>query len=48
MNIYENIEEGIFQDVFPGLKLHSEDPARRAKDRMLVELFNKVIMPQMR
>ncbi len=35
-------------DVFPGVKLHSENPVQRAKDRMLVEVFNKVIMPLMR
>jgi len=47
--IYESlITCEYIEDVFPGVKLHSEDPARRAKDRMLVELFNKVIMPQMR
>merc|ERR1719150_2028107 len=39
----EHIEE-----VFPGRKLHSDSAGRRARDRMLVELFNKVVMPQMR
>ena len=34
--------------MFPGRKLHSDSAGRRARDRMLVELFNKVVMPQMR
>ena len=35
-------------EVFPGAKIHSEEASERARDRMMVELFNKVIMPQMR
>ena len=47
--IYESLVTCEYiEDVFPGVKLHSEDPAQRAKDRMLVEVFNKVIMPLMR
>ena len=47
--IYESLVTCEYvEDVFPGVKLHSEDPAQRARDRMLVEVFNKVIMPQMR
>ena len=47
--IYESLVTCEYiEDVFPGVKLHSENPAQRAKDRMLVEVFNKVIMPLMR
>jgi len=47
--IYESLVTCEYiEEVFPGRKLHSEDPGRRARDRMLVELFNKVINPQMR
>ena len=35
-------------EAYPGRPLHSADPAIRAKDKMLVELFNKVLMPIMR
>jgi len=47
--IYESLVTCEYiEEVFPGRKLHSEEPGRRARDRMLVELFNKVISPQMR
>ena len=47
--IYESLVTCEYiMDVFPGVKLHSEDPAQRVKDRMLVEVFNKVVMPLMR
>jgi len=36
------------EEVLPGRPLHSADPMVRARDRMLVELFNKVIGPQMK
>ena len=35
-------------EAFPGRPLHSTDPATKAKDKMLVELFNRVVMPQMK
>merc|ERR1712142_964506 len=35
-------------EVYPGRPLHSPDPATKAKDKMLVELFNKVQLPQMK
>ena len=35
-------------EVFPGRQLHSSDAAAKAKDKMLVEMFNKVLMPHMR
>ena len=35
-------------EVFPGQQLHSPDPVQKAKDKMLVEQFNKVIMPSLR
>jgi len=36
------------EEVLPGRPLHSADAMERARDRMLVELFNKVIGPQMK
>lgn len=36
------------EEVVPGRGLHSQDPGQRARDRMLTELFNKVIGPQMK
>jgi len=45
--IYESLITCDYVDqVFPGQSLHSADPARRARDKMMVELFNKVVMPQ--
>ena len=35
-------------EAYPGRPLHSSSPASRAKDKMLVELFNRVVMPQMK
>lgn len=47
--IYESLVTSEWVDeVFPGRPLHSPDPGRKARDRMLVELFNKVLMPQMK
>ena len=48
--IYESLVTCEYIDeVFAGdYSIHSEQASVRARDRMLVELFNKVIMPQMR
>jgi len=47
--IYESLVTSDFVDeAYPGRPLHSADPAAKARDKMLVELFNKVIMPQMK
>ena len=45
--IYESLVTCDYVDeVFAGRRLHSDDPAARARDKMLVELFNRVVMPQ--
>jgi len=48
--IYESLITCDYLDeVFPQRKLHSDDPVRKARDRMLVELFGaKVSLPQMK
>lgn len=49
VTLYESIVTSDFVDSeYPGRMLHSKDPVRRARDHMLVELFNKVLMPQMK
>jgi len=49
VTIYESIVTCDYLDSeYPGRKLHSENPVRRATDHMMVELFNKVITPQMK
>jgi len=49
VTIYESLVTCDYVDeAYSGRKLHSEDPARRATDKMLVELFNKVIIPHMK
>jgi len=35
-------------EVFPGRKLHSSDAAVKARDKMFVEMFNKVLMPHLK
>merc|ERR1719187_1501987 len=35
-------------EVFPGRRLRAPEPAARARDRMLVEQFNQVVLPQMK
>lgn len=45
--IYESLITCDYVDqVYPGRSLLSTDPAMRARDKMMVELFNKVITPQ--
>jgi len=47
--IYESLVTCDYVDeAYSGRKLHSTEPVRRARDKMLVELFNKVIVPQMK
>ena len=48
--IYESLVTCEYIDeVFPGdFSIHADNASDRAKDRMMTELFNKVIMPQMR
>eukprot|EP00090_Calanus_glacialis_P030042 TRINITY_DN4828_c1_g1_i2.p1 TRINITY_DN4828_c1_g1~~TRINITY_DN4828_c1_g1_i2.p1 ORF type:complete len:303 (+),score=73.25 TRINITY_DN4828_c1_g1_i2:90-911(+) len=47
--LYESLITCDYVDeAFPGRPLHSNDPATKAKDKMLVELFNRVVMPQMK
>jgi len=47
--IYESLVTCEYiEEVFPGRSLHRGSASERARDRMLVELFNSVIMPQMR
>jgi len=47
--IYESLVTSDYVDeAYPGRPLHSADPVARARDKMLVELFNRVIMPQMK
>ena len=48
--IYESLVTCEYIDeVFPGdYSIHADNASERARDRMMVELFNKVIMPQMR
>ena len=35
-------------EVFPGRQLRATEPAARARERMLVEQFNQVVLPQMK
>jgi len=47
--IYESLITCDYVDeAYPGRPLHSTDPAMRAKDKMMVELFNRVLMPMMK
>jgi len=48
--IYESLITCDYLDEeFPEIKLHSDDPATKARDRMMVELFGaKVSLPQMK
>jgi len=49
ITLYESLITSDYVDeVYPGRPLHSTDPATKAKDKMLVELFNKVQLPQMK
>eukprot|EP00092_Neocalanus_flemingeri_P084322 GFUD01105925.1.p1 GENE.GFUD01105925.1~~GFUD01105925.1.p1 ORF type:complete len:180 (-),score=44.20 GFUD01105925.1:29-568(-) len=47
--IYESLITCDYVDeAYPGRPLHSTDSATKARDRMLVELFKRVEMPQMK
>jgi len=48
ITLYESLITSDYVDeVYQGRPLHSSNPATKAKDKMLVELFNKVQLPQM-
>ena len=47
--IYESLITCDYVDeAYPGRPLHSTDPNTQARDNMMVELFNRVVMPQMK
>jgi len=47
--LYESLITSDYVDeAYPGRPLHSPSPAAKARDKMLVELFNRVVLPQMK